>query len=259
MVKTMLAHRYQIWQWGGQIGRVNTGTEMRRVGVATIAKRSCDSDFEVFNELVAMHLGRAIGLPIPPGIVLENKGSAFFASLQLGIAGADLPPADVEAMAANLPSLTYGVVLFDAWIGNDDRHCENFWYDEEEKEAWIFDHGHSLVAGGDWDRLDQLANSLVTGMDNSELVQQMRSFDGFSSWLRRIQSLTKDMIDDTVRNAAKVLKDPSEIHRCGDWLNRRRWNLARLFDENRHQFPKLQSKLFDEIGEHNRDSLDYQI
>jgi len=92
----MLAHRYQVWGWGARASKGSDRCEKYPVGVITWAKRDLDSPYEVYNELVAMNLGRAMGMPIPPGVVVEREQVPFFASLRIGIEGSDLPDADVD-------------------------------------------------------------------------------------------------------------------------------------------------------------------
>ena len=63
------------------------------------------------------------------------------------MAGEKLPPAteeDLDAIASH-ESLACGIVMFDSWIINEDRHSGNISYIEETGQTFLFDHGKAFM------------------------------------------------------------------------------------------------------------------
>src|SRR5262249_23482686 len=137
----MPATRYKIWQIGAAVG--DGATHSFHVGVAGIAKgASVDLPYVVANELLCNLLARSIFLPTPPGFIIEHNNQPHYVSLNFNLAGHDLPPADAAALVANHPRLACGIVLFDMWVVNDDRHGRNIVFDTASNKVEVFDHSH---------------------------------------------------------------------------------------------------------------------
>ena len=88
-----------------------------------------------------------MGLPIPLGVILERDRQLYYASLHVAVAGEKLPPAtedDLDAIAAD-ESLACGIVMFDSWIVNEDRHVGNISYLDETRSTYL-----STMAGLFW-------------------------------------------------------------------------------------------------------------
>ena len=121
----MPASRYKVWAWGGPTA-IQGATNTTTVGMAGIAKRSpAAQPFIVGNELFCSMIARVALLPCPPGALLENAGDTYFCSLDFNTAGAALPPIIPANVVAAKPELSWGVILFDALVMNDDRHAMN--------------------------------------------------------------------------------------------------------------------------------------
>jgi hypothetical protein len=75
---------YTIWRdfQAGDRNFDSTG-EQYIVGVKALAKHHKDNPFEVANELIALRLGVAMGLPIPVGCPLQSGGKRFYGSLHV--------------------------------------------------------------------------------------------------------------------------------------------------------------------------------
>jgi hypothetical protein len=122
----MPARRYKVWQWGGL--RPEHGVSDRYdVAITTIAKGNSPetSAFTVANELVCARLGAAIGLPMPAYAIVERDGEPYFASLDFNIEGQQLPPFNVPRITNEQPALVCGILVFDIWTLNSDRHDTN--------------------------------------------------------------------------------------------------------------------------------------
>ena len=259
--RTMLAHRYQIWDWADRISAPDDVSEQYRVGVIAIAKRDTKSRYEVFNELVAMHLGRLIGLPIPAGVIFEKEKEPFYASMKVGIIGeSKLPAGDIEAAVANCSDDCCGTVVFDAWISNVDRHDRNYWYDEEDRKLFLFDHGCALLNRVGISHLTGTEDSVAISPENSDFVSELHSLETFDDWLERICSIPAEVIHSTVREASSTGVPEGEAIACGQWLIRRRTRLKDLFKTSLSQFTNYKPGLFDPFREPPDDSsFDYCI
>ncbi len=125
----MPATKYKVWAVGAPLGVGATGA--LHIGIAGIAKpNSAALPLVVANELVCGLLAKAILLPSPPGFIIEHNSQPYYVSLNFNLAGVALPPADVKKLVASQPELASGVLLFDAWVANGDRHRANIAYDE---------------------------------------------------------------------------------------------------------------------------------
>src|SRR5438128_655766 len=139
----MPATSYKIWAMGAAVGQGAMAS--LHVGVAGVAKAAnAGEPYAVASELICGYLARAVLLPIPPGFIIENAGVKHHVSLNFNLAGQALPPANAAAIVANHPSLAWGIVLFDVWVLNGDRHNGNIAYDQPSNRVQIFDHSHAL-------------------------------------------------------------------------------------------------------------------
>ena len=121
--------------------------------LSAIAKDNSLAPYCIPNELICGELARFLRLPVPPvGVVSQSAGTPLFASRDFNLTGNSLPPVDVAACVQQLPRLSAGLLLFDIWVANCDRHAENFSVDflATPPVMNIFDHSHALFgyAGG---------------------------------------------------------------------------------------------------------------
>lgn len=133
------------------------------VELLAVAKHSHISSSMVASEYVAAKLGSYLGLPIPPFALVVPKGTnpaIWFASLNFNLTGYSLPQIDPEQCVAAFPDLSTGVVIFDAWIANPDRHEENLNIDwsGSKPRLNVFDHGYSILGQEGTERLSRLLN-----------------------------------------------------------------------------------------------------
>ena len=248
----MLAHTYRILpELCGFDHSENEENEKRWISVHGHAKRSRISPNELFNELVAMRLGQTIGIPIPAGMVVDIQGELFFVSCNVMATGDEMPSADFERFVLDDPDMACGVIVFDAWIGNPDRHHKNVWFDyyADPPRTAVIDHGKALLGDIDDTWLDQARNTLTARNDPIGLANQVRSLNHFPKWFDRINGISRSVIREVCDDAKAVGIDTETAIKCANWLINRRKQLPELFRTNLDKFPKLdKSILIDPFG-----------
>jgi hypothetical protein len=252
----MPAMNYKIWQWGP---KCRQGTlEAWNVGITTRAKRGGqDSPFAIANELIALRLGKAIGLPIPDGFVIWRDDEPYFASMNFNLDEWNLPPADVVAVATDTVDMACGVLVFDCWIVNNDRHHLQLHYDKTKKALYLFDHHLALYGIEGFSRLMKNVNSL--GVRFHCLIQEITNLMYVNQWIERIAAIPKYYIREAVREGAYVGVPPVDISSYVDFLCERRAKLRELIIAHRQQFSKAQSDLFFNADQIAPGNLEFQI
>lgn len=232
----MPATAYKIWTIGSPVGA--GAMQSIHVGVAGVAKAAMTGmPYAVSNELICGYLARAILLPVPPGFLINKGGVPHHVSLNFNLAGQDLPPADASAIVAAHPRLAWGILLFDAWVVNFDRHCGNISFDQASNQVQVFDHSHAFCHTN----LQQHLNANVTslGIGGHCLAPEVVDTAGFDEWHTRIMCVPEFYIREVVSAAVGAGLPPSEVQFCTDYLLARRQNLRSIFEANRLTFPKL--------------------
>lgn len=228
---------YKIWAVGPRVG--NSATNPLHVGVAGIAKSNVPGPpTTVANELVCSRLASVLLLPTPPGFLIDHNGSPHFVSLNFNLAGHSLPPVNGAEMVAAHPELSWGIVLFDMWILNSDRHSQNVAYDKSTNAVQIFDHSHALFARG---RQQMTLNSALPGIGGHCIAQHLTSLAGLDVWCARIASLPDFFVRTSVKDVAdpQFGVTPDDATFCADWLLDRRGKLKSIVLANQAAFPKI--------------------
>jgi hypothetical protein len=252
----VLAHRYKIWgDWGPQIQDGQEDCIKHFTGITVIAKRHVEYPYEVFNEIVCMHLGRILGLPIPIGMVLEHNHLTYYCSGDIAAAGGEFPPADFEHLAINEPRLTCGIALFDGWICNADRHAKNVYYDTDNGDVFLIDHGSAVLHSFGIQHLRQNTNRLVI---RAEFAAEVRDFSDFRHWYDLLLRIPEGTIQAVCAEAASVGVGIDEAAEAALLLVKRRADLWKLFRDNSREFPRHQATLFSPFEDYN-DPTEYSI
>lgn len=106
-----------------------------------------------------------------------------------------------EHLVEDYPSIAAGIIAFDSWIGNTDRHNENIAYkrDEAEIPVTVFDHSHALLG----DTRGKATNRLLGQIDEpfvaGALLQHITSSREFADWANRIRAIPDDLLRDICR------------------------------------------------------------
>jgi hypothetical protein len=133
---------------------------------------------QLVNELICTALGRAAGLQVPEGFLLnalaqhlpESKFLAKYGedALIFGSAEIDQPSLrrrfikpETEIMAELLSKWKGWVkaAIFDEWIANPDRHSGNLLLESFDL-VWLIDHSHALT-GQFWEEADLIPDAVV--------------------------------------------------------------------------------------------------
>lgn len=248
----MPVSRYKIKTWGDPVGR--SALAPRHVFPAAIAKAASDANpYAVGNELLCNKLAQALGLPVPPGFISEEEDDLYFVALNFLLAGEDLPPANAPALVAAQPELTWGIILFDAWVVNGDRHNQNLAYDEDRGRVMIFDHSHAFFEGTRGRAgLEEAAVGL--GIRNHCLAQEVTTVAGFDEWVERIGQLPEFLIEGAVRDAVECGLPQDDEEWCTEFLLDRRSRLRDLVMGHAEQaFPKLELDLWHQGGQADKE------
>jgi hypothetical protein len=153
--------------------------------------------YTVVNEYVASKIAGLLGLPVPPGEIAQlSDGTLSFAMMKFGKKSDKPPPVDAHDFVQNRPHLAAGVVLFDAWILNKDRHSRNLaWYPGPQGLVRIFDHGHALfgtVADNGVATLNGMVNDPCLG--HGCLIGELTAASDVESWIEQIEAVRDSAI-----------------------------------------------------------------
>jgi hypothetical protein len=229
--------QYQVWQWGE---RTWEGTnEQYNVGVWTKAKRSISNQFELANELMCMRLAHALKLPVPVGGIVkrESDGLVYFASLDCSAAAESLPPvtlADIKQIVSDA-WLTCGIIVFDAWLLNEDRGPKNIIFDRATHSTYLIDHGRMPLIGAlDVSASDHLArsrSSLAITYNNHCLIRSIEGLEHFDAWHARLKAIPEYFIRETVLESEEFGISRESADELSDFLLDRRERLKVLFNQ----------------------------
>lgn len=143
---------YRVETWGDEVGV--GATRPRYCSLGGVGKTSTiASPFTAANEYICAGLAHALGLPCAPGVIVAGRRGTGrmlgFVSVRFGATDATPPPTIAAHLVGDQPLISAGIVAFDLWISNHDRHEDNLAYSRGGKQApIIFDHGHALLGPG---------------------------------------------------------------------------------------------------------------
>jgi hypothetical protein len=233
------ATHYKVYAKAGPVGAGVTGSNY--VGVHGIAKsKSPQYPTLIANELVCSRLATALLLPVPPGFLIKHSdGEVQFASLDFNLAGQSLPPANAGLVVAQRPRLSWGIILFDMWILNGDRHNGNISFDVTTSAVQIFDHSHALFAKGNVQAL--AAVPAVGQPGNHCLAAQIATLDGMDEWHANILALPERYVRGVVLDVAgsDIGVDDATAQAMANFLIDRRTQLVAIARAHVGFFPKV--------------------
>ena len=234
--------------------RLNGVTGAYLATIHAVLKSNDIVSYTVANEIICSTLGIILQLPIPPAAIVASKSKPnvpIFASLDFNVDRGNLPGIVGSQCFATLPDLSTGLLLFDAWIGNSDRHSGNLQVDYLSTPATmqIFDQSHALFgyrAGMGTHRLLQIRDRLgmsggsVTHDNRHCLLDHISDDRWFSKWLGRIRVIPDFVIQDLCTKAASLGITAAEADAAQDFLLYRRDKLEDIINDNRCEFPAIQ-------------------
>jgi HipA-like kinase len=233
---------YEIDAWGEQLTGASAPQRCTLSGV--VKRNSKDAPYAVTNEFICGRLGLLIGLPVPPGAVVttDDDGKLAYVSLRFGPKGGALPPLDPQKFVEDNPSIAAGVIAFDCWIANPDRHQHNLAYVRGEPKipVTVFDHSHALFgiqAGAAVQRLrEMVCRPLVSGI----LRGHITSSTEFGYWADRIRAVCNELIRDICRTAihAEGITE-EECTVAAEFLIHRKEHILEMIRASKERMPNI--------------------
>lgn len=199
------------------------------------------------NELVAGELAQMLGLPVLNFRVLTMADKLFFGSTWMP-KGTFYPQIDRDSFGrCDNRDVAHGIVVFDAWVRNSDRHHENLIVrvtrqsvtSAERHHLLLNDHSHCLV------RPDEAADSLTSFVDEpvdgfclldfvrEAVTDPVRLRD----WIRRVMQISGSAIAEIVDSVPEPLLSSRDRAPYVSFLMARAARLASLFDAAKGSFP----------------------
>ncbi|XZE35394.1 hypothetical protein SH501x_000885 [Pirellulaceae bacterium SH501] len=205
------------------------------VAVCTVAKLCANNDYFLFNEAVAVELGIALGIPITHGVIISNvkvdwpgvpaKYSQFWASLKLGENPA---PIDFAEAATDHESSLCGILVFDAWIGNDDRHDENVYHVPDRKLLMAFDHERAICGDQGSRRLENLGDG-IDFISDHPVAPIVKDLTNIVYWLHSLSTIPESRVISAVYEKRQLLPDRDDWKKIATSLIRRQRLLTNSF------------------------------
>jgi hypothetical protein len=196
--------------------------------------------YTVANEYICGRLATSVGLPAPPGTIAKlDDGTLAYVMLRFGLRGDKPPPADAAEVVRRKPRLAAGVVVFDDWIINRDRHSANLAYVAEAGLS-IFDHGHALLGttadGAEAHIAKYGAGSYFQGV----LVPKIEDVSDLLRWANRLGAVPDELVEDicdTPYQLGSITR--SEAKAAASILNERKRALWKHVDDGHLSFPAI--------------------
>lgn len=235
----MTTVNYKVLNWHDPVG--HGVSDACFVGIGGVAKTNSDQEPNIVPaELIAARLGQAILLPIPPAFVVDRDGEPWFTSLDFNLAGESLPPVNGAVAVDRFPAICAGVIVFDVWIMNEDRHCRNLAYHMTNGQLQVFDHSRALMPHVNQTEHAQTNRDKLAIGNNHCLAGHLVDELSFSEWIRRIQAIPTFYIQQVLKDAVTVGLHSDNVHFFFDFLIKRRNRLRQLLNDHRSFFPALQ-------------------
>lgn len=206
------------------------------------------SEYCVANEFICSELARLLRLPVPPATIAflnEGKKQPVFFALDVNNSKSKFPRVHPDIVASKMPDLAAGIVLFDIWVANSDRHDENLAADvvADPKELVVYDHGQALfggIRGTSIDRFVELHGKLGLvdePLGQNCLIGHLSSYNRLAAWFDKFKRIDDWLIGDILDIGCSMTSIPvDERNRAESFLRDRRRHIDQLVDLNRDQF-----------------------
>jgi hypothetical protein len=140
------------------------------------------------------------------------------------------------AIAAAFPQLSCGILLFDMWVLNGDRHNGNISHDTVANKVQLFDHSHALFAHGNF---QNFVNASSIG--GHCLAPVVSALDGLQDWNSHIAAVPERFVRSVVADVAgdEFGITAGKAQECADFLIARRAQLIDIAKAHMGIFPKV--------------------
>lgn len=202
--------------------------------------------YDVVNEYVCGELAKLIRLPVPPSFIgrRDNDRQLYFCSPSFNLSGENPVPVDCAYVAAQEPHIVSGILMFDIWVANTDRHDENLSFRRQGTGVRldILDHTHALFREND--SLDFHIGKLgITKLrphyNRHCLLDHITTDIHFGKWLKRIQAVSDDALQEILAEARELDLPSSLADRGLEFLRVRRDTLRDLVMAYQHEFRSI--------------------
>ncbi len=240
---------YVVDTWGDKLGG-GTAADPQYCTLEGIAKLNSTADagdqapYAVTNEFICGRLALIIGLPVPPGVIVTaDDDKLAYVSLRFGPKGELPPPANIPHLVEDHPSIAAGVVAFDCWIGNQDRHDRNIAYQRgsAEHSVTVFDHSHALLGHQRGKAAELLRQQIGSPLIAGSVAPAITSSAGFVDWANRINTVSDGLIRELCR--AVVHPDgiaPEERDAAEEFLIQRKGRILEMIQASKGVMSNVQ-------------------
>lgn len=255
----MAVMTYELWldPKGRPVEKDKTGRHDDRkkslVGILALAKsRSANAPLEFASEMIAGELARTLRLPVAGGVFVNKERDRWYASFNFNsFAKEDLPdviPVMVNRIIATRPDIAAGIVAFDMWVCNEDRHDKNIAWNDDEEEVFIFDQGEALMGSSDTRRrLERIRRLQLLGIGDHCLVNAIKDTSTLNPWFAKIEAIPEGFICEIISEAETLGLTRSDGKFLADFLLERRSSLPLLVSQNIAEFRGAQSLFMETV------------
>jgi hypothetical protein len=217
-----------------------------------IKANSSASPYCVPNELICGEIARFLRLPVPPLGIVRSTASGkepLFASLRFS---EDVKPGvDALRCVEKLPSLCAGVLVFDIFVANEDRHDQNLAPDSRSnpKFLYVFDHDVALFgwkAQGGIQRMETLQDRLgvtgstVTGGNRHCFIDLVSRERDLLDWIEKVRTIPEWFIKGVCEEGIGLGISADEAKAATQFLKYRRNELDSLVRKHKEEFKAVQ-------------------
>lgn len=229
-----------------------------RMSMHSIVKKNTpDVSYCIPNEWICGELARFLRLPVPPFCTVKfDKPEGWgFVSLDASLTGETFPPANFERCANRLPSFATGMLLFDVFVMNPDRHEENFSVDYRvypNPKPLIFDHGHALfghIKGEGEKRLEEQREELGLDGDLHRIMPYLETDGYMDFWMERFMAIPEFFIREICLEACEFGLSDAEANTASSVLIYRKSRLLDFIRPYRQKMTMLQPSLFSSFAD----------
>ena len=216
----------------------------------------------VFNEKVAGEICRMLGLYCPEVLLEQFNDKWYFFShwQETTPQNTILPPGssqDISNFFQKEQGYVHGMIIFDLFVGNNDRRRDNILLRSRDGNLALIDHGNSLlyypssnssVASG-VERLDQLRADLRVMFDKPhQFLWALTDMALVESWIRKIRQIPDYFIESMISNLPEMEYVDLEMkEKTIAFLKDRRTYLWDHIMTHRELFPNLKERKRDDI------------
>ncbi len=222
--------------WGSPVGQGVYDARFCTLGGVVKADQDPTQSCTAANEYICNRLALALGLPAPPGgLIRTEDGQPAFVSMRFGSLTESPPPVVPPDFVKDQPRIAAGIVAFDCWIANSDRHERNLAYRRGTIPPAIFDHG--LCLGGESrSAIPQLPTRVDEPGFNNCLAPLIQTSEYLDEWRFAISGLPKTTISAIIEDIVGVgLLTIGEGNLIAGFLRSRQGILRRLLERKMPQ------------------------